>query len=187
MMPHRGAGASSSAQRRPGPRAAAIEPSNFAPENPVLHRIRGNRLLDQIRHSDSTQQVRRIARLVGNLAAITSTLTMTLCDVLFKFMSNHPERQVRERHRISLQAIEIINDLCAQPMVLREWGFSEEHCRVTARQLGVFTGYAGTQQCPPPADLRAALPQPAQIDEAPFLNAMLFLLTSRDLLPLTLA
>ena len=88
---------------------------------------------------------------------------------------------------VSLQAIEIINDLCAQPMVLREWGFSEEHCRVTARQLGVFTGYAGTQQCPSPADLRAALPQPAQIDEAPFLNSMLFLLMSRDLPPLTLA
>ena len=94
---------------------------------------------------------------------------------IFKFTSNHPERQVREQHRISLQAIEIINDFCAQPLVLREWGFSEEHCRVTARQLGIFTGFAGKQQCPPDsADLRAALPQPAQIDEAPFLNSMLF-------------
>ena len=83
MMQQGGAGAFPSVQERPGPRAAAIGPLNFAPENPVLLRIRGNRLLDQIRHSDSTQQVRRIARLVGDLAAITSTLTMTLCDIVF--------------------------------------------------------------------------------------------------------
>ena len=76
MMPPGGAGASLSAQERPGPRATTIESSNFAPENPVLTRIRRNRLLDQIRHSDSKQQVRRIARLVGDLAAVTSTLTL---------------------------------------------------------------------------------------------------------------
>jgi hypothetical protein len=134
------------------------------------------------------QQVRCIARLVGDLAAITLMLAMTLFDILFKFLSNHLERHVRERHRTTLQAIEIINELCAQPLVLREWGFSEEHCRVTARQLGIFTGFARLQQCPPdPANLRDALPLPAQIDEELFLNPMLFLLLSRDFPPLALA
>ena len=188
MMPHRGAGASSSARRGPDPRAAAIEPPSQAPEHELLQRVRRNRLLDQIRHSDSKQQVRRITRLVGDLAAITSTLTMTLCDVLYRFMSNQPEQHVRERHRTSFQAVEVINDLCAQPLVLREWGFSEEHCRVTATQLGVFTGYDGLQHCPPdPISLRDGIPQPAQIDEAPFLNPMLFLLMNRNLPPLALA
>ena len=188
MMPPGGAGASLSAQERPGPRATTIESSNFAPENPVLTRIRRNRLLDQIRHSDSKQQVRRIARLVGDLAAVTSTLTMTLCDVLFKLMSNHSERDVRERHRTTLEAIDIIHDICAQPLVLKEWGFSEEHCSITARQLGVFTGYSGLQQCPPdPSHLRNEIHCPAQIDEAPFLNPMMFLLLSKDFPPLALA
>ena len=49
---------------------------------------------------------------------------------------------MRERHGTTLQAIEIINELCAQPTVLVKWGVSEEHCRATARQLGVFTGIA---------------------------------------------
>ena len=119
MTSQGGAGAFPSAQERPGPRAVPIEPPIIAPENPVLLRIRGNRLLDQIRHSDSTHQVRRIARLVGDIAAITSTLTMTLCDIIFKLGSNHSERQVRARHSLTLEAIEIINDICAQPLVLQ--------------------------------------------------------------------
>ena len=134
------------------------------------------------------QQVRRIARLVGGLAAITSTLTMNLCYIVFKLCANHDELQVRARHHITLEAIEIINDICAQPLVLKEWGFSEEHCRVTALQLGVFTGFADLRHCPPdPVSLRDALPKPEQIDEAPFLNPMMFLLLSRDFPPLALA
>jgi hypothetical protein len=56
---------------------------------------------------------------------------------------------VSARHSLTLEAIEIINDLCAQPLVLKEWGFSEEHCRVTAQQLGIFTGFAGLHHCQP--------------------------------------
>jgi hypothetical protein len=95
-MPLGGAGAFLSAQERPGPRAATIGPPNFAPENPILLRIRRNRLLDQIRHSDSKHQIRRTARLVGDLAAITSTLTMTLCDLLFKFVKLQRAASARE-------------------------------------------------------------------------------------------
>ena len=103
-------------------------------------------------------------------------------------MSGESERRVRERHGTTLQAIEIINELCAQPSVLVTWGFSEEHCRVTARQLGIFTGAAGLQHCAPdPTSLRDQLPLPAQIDEAPFLNPMLFLLLSTTFPPLALA
>mmetsp|Transcript_41001 Transcript_41001/g.85559 ORF Transcript_41001/g.85559 Transcript_41001/m.85559 type:complete len:1077 (-) Transcript_41001:1365-4595(-) len=175
------AGPPSPARGGVGPRATTIASPPCAPENPVLQRVRGNRLLDQMRHSDSTLQVRRTARLLGDMAAITSVLTMNLCDMMFRFYSGQSEAVVRHRHRTSLQAIEIINDLCTQPLVLREWGFSEEHCRVAAVSLGSFTGFAGVQFCPPdPSDLRAALPQPAQIDEAPFLNSILFLLLSKD-------
>ena len=46
-------------------------------EHPILQRVRGNRLLDQIRHSDFTQQIRRVARLMGDMAALT--LTMNFC------------------------------------------------------------------------------------------------------------
>ncbi len=119
MMSQGEAGAFPLAQERPGPRAVSIEPPNIAPENPVLLRSHDNRLLDQIRHSDSTHQVCRIARLVGDIASITSTLTMTLCDIIFKLGSNHSELQVRARHSLTLKAIEIINDICAQPMVLQ--------------------------------------------------------------------
>jgi hypothetical protein len=103
-------------------------------------------------------------------------------------MSGELERCVRERHCTTLQAIEIINELCAQPAVLVTWDFSEEHCRVTARQLGIFTGIAGLQHCAPdPTSLRDQLSLPAQIDEAPFLNPMLFLLLSPSFPPLALA
>ncbi len=102
MTSQEGAGAFPSAQERPGPRAVPIAPLIIAPENPVLSRIRSNSLLDQIRHSDSTHQVRRIARLEGDIAAITSTLTMTLCDIIFKLSSNHTERQVRGSPRYEI-------------------------------------------------------------------------------------
>jgi hypothetical protein len=76
-------GAAPSPYGRPGgvrARAVSIGPPFLAPEHSLLQRVRGNRLLDQIRHSYSQQQVRRVTRLVGDLAAITSTLTMSLCD-----------------------------------------------------------------------------------------------------------
>ena len=85
MITHRGA--APPPHGRPGgvrARAVSIGPPFLAPENSLLQRVRGNRLLDQIRHSDSQQQVRRVTRLVGDLAAITSTLTMSLCDLLFR-------------------------------------------------------------------------------------------------------
>ena len=188
MSASRGAGPLPSARGGAGPQAVAIAPPLRAPEHPILQRVRGNRLLDQIRHSDSPQQVRRVARLMGDMAAITSVLTMNLCDIIFRFYSGQPDWMVRQRHSTSLQAIEIINELCAQPHVLREWGFPEEHCRVATLLLGNFTGFAGVQYCPPdPPDLRAALPQPAQIDEAPFINSVLFLMLSKDFPALTLA
>jgi hypothetical protein len=113
-------------------------------------------LLDQIRHSDSQQQVRRVT----HLAAITSTLTMSLCDLLFRFMSGQAERYFQRHHSISLQAVDIINDLCAQPDALQELGFSPEHCRIAARQLGVFTGFGGLQHCTPDRiDLGQPFPQ----------------------------
>ena len=103
-------------------------------------------------------------------------------------MSGQEEQYVQRHHNISLQAVEIINDLCAQPDVLQDWGFPPEHCHVTARQLGVFTGFGGLQHCAPDrADLGQPFPQPAELDEAPFLNQMMFLLHSRDLPPLALA
>ncbi len=65
-----------------------------------------------------------------------STLTMSFADLLFQFMSGEPADRLQHRYRHSLQAVDIINDLCAQPMLLRDWYFSEEHCALTTRLLG---------------------------------------------------
>ena len=187
MSAQDGAGPPPSARGGVGPRAMTIASPSGAQENSILQRVRGNRLLDQIRHSDSALQVRRVSRLLGDMAAITSVLTMNLCDMMYRFYSGQSEMVVRQRHHTSLQAIEIINELCTQPFVLKEWGFSEELCQVAVNSLGTFTGFAGVQYClPDPPSLRAALTQPAQIDEAPFLNSVLFLLLSKELPALTL-
>ncbi len=133
-----------------------------SPENPFLTRIRDNRLLDhdQLRHSGSALQVLRTARLVWDLAAITSTLTVffQVADLLFQpeFVSGEPAERRQHRYRHSLLAVDTINDLCAhwQPLLQRNWSFSdsEEHCAaLTARLLGAFTGFAGApmSRCPP--------------------------------------
>jgi hypothetical protein len=79
-----------SAREGSGPRVAAIAPPSVAPEHPFLSAIRSNALLNQIQHADSSSQGRRTARLVGDLAAITSMLTMSFADLLFRFMSDTP-------------------------------------------------------------------------------------------------
>ena len=115
----------------------------------MLQAIRSNKLLDLIRHSDSPLQMRRTARLVGDLAAITSTLTMSFADLLFLSMSGDGLQRLQQRFSLAIKAVDIIHDLCAQPLLLRDWVFSEEHCHLTTRLLGAFTGFAGVQQCPP--------------------------------------
>jgi hypothetical protein len=188
MTARQGAGVLSSTQRGPGPRAVTMAPPNFASENPILFAIRCNRLLDQIRHSDSSLQVLRTARLVGDLAAITSTLTMSFADLIFRFMSSEPAERLQQRFSAALQAVDTINDVCAQPLMLRDWFFSEEHCHLTARLLGAFTGSAGVLPCPPDHDtIFSAAAQPALLVEAPFLNTVFFFMLSRDLPPLALA
>jgi len=136
MSAQDGAGPPPPARGGAGPQAATIALPIRAPEHSILQRVRSNRLLDQMRHSDSALQVRRTSRLLGDMAAITSVLTMNLCDMMFRFYSGQSETVVRQRHRTSLQAIEIINDLCTQPLVLKEWGFSEEHCHLATASLG---------------------------------------------------
>ena len=131
------------------------------------------RLLYQIRHSDSSLQVRRTALLVGDLAAITSTLTMSPADLIFCLMSSEPVERLQQRFSTTLQAVDILNDLCAQPLVLRDWFFSEEHCHLTARLLGALTGSAGVLPCPPD---HGNIFLPALLEEAPFLNTVFFLM-----------
>ena len=89
----------------PGP-AVSIGPSFSAPEHDILQRVRRNLLLDQICHSDSQRQVRRITLLVRDLAAITSTLTMSLCNLSFRFMPCQEDYSVQQHHRTTLQAID---------------------------------------------------------------------------------
>ena len=142
-----------------------------------------------IRHSDSALQIRRTARLVGDLAAITSTLTMSFADLLFRCMSGEPADRLRLRFTKALQAVDIINDLCTQPLALQDWAFSEEHCYLAARLFGAFTGFAGVQMCPPdPQNFFQIVSQPTPFeDEAPFLNTIFYLMLSRELPPLALA
>ena len=96
------------------PRAAIIAPpiSALEPiENPVLSAIRRNRLLDLLRHSDSARQIRRTARLVGDLAAITSTLAMSFADLLFHTMDGDSSERLQRRFIVPLQAVNILNRL----------------------------------------------------------------------------
>ena len=152
MTSRAGVGAPPPERGGPGPPAVSIAPSISAPvilEHPVLQAIRSNKLLDLIRHSDSPLQIRRTARLVGDLAAITSTLTMSFADLLFLSMSGDGLQRLQQRFSLAIKAVDIINDLCAQPLLLRDWAFSEEHRHLTARMLGAFTGFACVQQRPP--------------------------------------
>ncbi len=72
--------------------------------------------------------------------------------------------------------------------MLRDWVFSEEHCHLTARLLGAFTGSAAVLPCPPDhGNIFSAAAQPALLEEAPFLNTVFFFMLSRDLPPLALA
>jgi hypothetical protein len=95
------------------------------------------------------QLLRCTARLVGDLAAITSTLTMTFADLMFRLMSSEPVERLQQRFCVALQAVDTINDLSVQPLVLRYSFFSEEHRHLTARLLEAFTGSAGVLPCPP--------------------------------------
>jgi hypothetical protein len=154
----------------------------------MRHGTTCGRWLDCLRHSDSVLQVRRTARLVGDLAAITSTLTMSFADLLFQCMAGAPVDRLRRRYHEALQAIDILQDLCSDPLILREWHFSEEHCQLTARLLGAFTGSAGIRASPPdPCLVFSAVSHPALLDEAPFITPLFFLMLSKDLPPLALA
>jgi hypothetical protein len=51
------------------------------------------------------------------------------------------------RHTARL-AVEIINDLCVQPLVLLEWHFSQEYCATTVLLIGASTGFVSVQSCP---------------------------------------
>jgi hypothetical protein len=94
-----------------------------APERPILSAIRGNDLLDQIRHSDLALQVRRTTQPVGDLAATTSTLIMSFTALLSRCMSDQSAEHLQRRFSKALQGVDIINTLCAQPLLLREWSF----------------------------------------------------------------
>jgi len=115
MTSRRGAGAPLPERGGPGPRAASIAPPIHAPvmgEYPVLRAIRSNRLLDLIRHSDSPLQIRRTARLVGDLAAITSTLTMTFANLLFHSMSGDSPQRLQQ-HFLYLCRRSTLSIICA--------------------------------------------------------------------------
>ena len=59
------------------------------------------------------------------------------------------------------------------------------HCRIAARQLGVFTDFGGLQHFAlEHADLGQPFPQPAKLDEPPFfLNQMIFYSSAANFRP----
>ncbi len=88
-------------------------------------------------------------------------------------MAGEPMDRLQRRYHEALQAVDIIQDLCSDPLVLWEWHFSEEHCYLTARLLGAFTGFAGIQaSSPDPCLFFSAVSHPAFLDEAPFLTPL---------------
>jgi hypothetical protein len=103
-------------------------------------------------------------------------------------MAGEPVDRLQRRYHESLKAVDIIQDLCSDPLVLQEWQFLEEHCYLTARLFGAFTGFAGIQASPPdPCFFFSAVSHPAFLDEAPFLTPIVSLLLNKDLPPLALA
>jgi hypothetical protein len=68
-------------------------------------------------------------------------------DLLFRFMPDYHADHLQLRFNVALQAINIINELCMQPLVLRDWSFSELHCYLTMLLLGAFTGFVCMQTC----------------------------------------
>ena len=47
-------------------------------------------------------------------------------------MSGDGLQRLQQRFCLAIKAVDIINDLFAQPLLLRDWAFSEEHCHLTA-------------------------------------------------------
>ena len=47
-------------------------------------------------------------------------------------MSGDGLQRLQQRFYLAIKAVDILNDLFAQPLLLRDWAFSEEHCRLTA-------------------------------------------------------
>jgi hypothetical protein len=64
-------------------------------------------------------QVLSTARLVRDLRAITSSLTMSFADLLFQFTSGDSAEQLQQRFSVDLQSVDIIHDLFAQPLTIR--------------------------------------------------------------------
>ncbi len=96
-----------------------------------------------------------------------------LCGLNFSIHVGESADRLHLLYNDSLQEVDIINELCEQPLVLLEWHFSEEHCATTARLLCAFMGLG--------------VSHPALLDEAPFLNTVLYIMISNDLPPLALA
>jgi hypothetical protein len=114
---------------------------------------------------------------------------MTFAYLLFHSMSGDSPQRLQQHFHLSLQAVDVINDLCTQPLVLYDWHFSKEHCHLTTRLLGAFTCFWGAQICAPEqANFAQVVAPPALLhDEASFLKSIFFLMLSWDLTPLALA
>ena len=90
--------------------------------------------------------------------------------ILVQLDAGQTEAGARQSHcRVtSLQAINVINHLRAQTLAQREWGFSEEHCRVAHYWDSSLDSTACSNHARQTLQSYAPCSQQALIDEAPF-------------------
>jgi hypothetical protein len=74
---------------------------------------------------------------------MASMLIVSFAHLLCPLMSNDRADQLQRHLNVALQAVDIINDLCTQPLAQRDWSFSEEHCCLTTLLRCAFTCFAG--------------------------------------------
>ena len=165
---------------------AIVPPPNFPPsEHSILRRMRGHRLLDKLRCAALSQ---RPTRFSGDLATIVSALSMACSDIFYRLLNQQSISVVQQRHRAALQAIEVLYELCSNPQILMQWGFSQTQIQLTIDRLGTFIGTTSLQQCPPePPGSRQKAACFQRSDEAPFLASLLFLLLNKNFPLLALA
>ena len=155
----------------------------------LVLRLRGNFYLRRLASFSGPDRRRSSARFVTDLAAVSSLLTAIACDVLFLCFSKQDSQSIRRRHGPALEALELLYEMLARPAALAAFGYSREQTDTTIQFFGKFVGAGGLDSLEPDDWWlrRAADRRPQSLEEAPFLQPLLFLLLSRRLPLLALA
>ena len=200
MMSHKRGREQPAAQAAPGPGADSIDPPIVAPcilvplpcilrIDALARRLRNNKYLRRLASFSGPERRRSSARFLTDLAAVSSLLTTIACDVLFLCFSTQDTQSIQRRHGAALEALELLYEMLARPTVLTAFGYSAEQTTTALQFFGSFVGFGGLDTVEPDdaALRRVADRRPRALEEAPFLQPLLFLLLCRRLPLLALA